>query len=205
MNFLSKIDNNRDQNFGSKVNNLCKLFEIGLAVPDGFILDSDFLVCRETLTDAVEEIGGFPVAVRSSSAFEDLEGLSFSSPKLFEQVVFNLSTDENYAKKARLTECFKCGIAAGQTKTVHAKLKTDQLLELNFKSKEWNEILLGNTVSFLHPVRDGKNEDGSDFIFEYEVYISDWQVVIHYEDPGDSWVSYDIFEGNLKQLRGYYS
>ena len=136
---------------------------------------------------------------------KDLEGLSFSSPKLFEQVVFNLSTDENYAKKARLTECFKCGIAVGQTKTVHAKLKTDQLLELNFKSKEWNEILLGNTVSFLHPVRDGKNEDGSDFIFEYEVYISDWQVVIHYEDPGDSWVSYDIFEGNLKQLRGYYS
>lgn len=136
---------------------------------------------------------------------KDLEGLSFSSPKLFEQVVFNLSSEENYRKKEKLNECLTCGIPLGQTKTVHAKLETNKMLELNFKSKEWNEILLGNTISFLNSVKSGKNEDGSDFFYEYDVHISDWRVVIHYEDPEDTWIDFDVFDDNIKSLKDYYS
>ena len=134
-----------------------------------------------------------------------LEGLSFSSPRLFEQTVFNLTSDENYSKKARLNECLTVGIAVDQTKTVFAKLETDGLLELSFNSQEWNEILLGNSVSFIKTVSDQKNAVKIISPGDYRVDVSNGSVVIHYIDPRDEFFEHEVFCGGVKNFERYYS
>ena len=134
-----------------------------------------------------------------------LEGLSFSSPKLFEQIVFNSTSDENYSKKARLNECLMCGIAVGQTKTVRAKLKTDKLLELSFDSQEWNEILLGNAVRFVKTVSFRENELEKIPLGDYQVDVSNGLVVINYLDPSDEFFEREVYYEEIKNLKGYYS
>ena len=134
-----------------------------------------------------------------------LEGLSFSSPKLFEQIVFNLTSDENYSKKARLNECLICGIAVGQTKTVRAKLKTDKLLELSFNSQEWNEILLGNAVGFVKTVSFRENELEKIPLGDYQVDVSNGLVVISYLDPSDEFFEHEVYYGGVKNFQSYYS
>ncbi len=62
---------------GRKAENLIELFSIGFSVPLGFVL-VDSVYDKSKLTDFVTKIGGFPVAVRSSGALEDLEGASFA-------------------------------------------------------------------------------------------------------------------------------
>ena len=135
----------------------------------------------------------------------DLDGLSFSSPRLFEHIVFSTKDPERVHKKANLNECLVHGIPAGGKRKVVAQISTDQALEINFDSKKWNEALLGNTVSFSEIVHDEYSRAGSAEPYEYEIYIANNWVTIHFEDPDDSWVDFDIFEGNLKDLKGYYS
>ena len=134
-----------------------------------------------------------------------LEGLSFSSPKLFEQIVFNLTSDENYSKKASLNECLMNGIAVDQTKTVFAKLETDELLELNFNSQEWNEILLGNSVCFVKTVSYRKNELEKIPSGDYQVNVSNGLVVISYLDPSDEFFEHEVYYGGVKNFQRYYS
>ena len=135
----------------------------------------------------------------------DLDGLSFSSPRLFEQIVFSTKDPERVHKKANLNECLVHGIPAGGEKKVIAQISPNNALAIIFDSKKWNEALLGNTVSFSEIVHDEYSRAGSAEPYEYEIYVSNNWVTIHFEDPDDSWVDFDIFEGNLKDLKGYYS
>jgi len=59
---------------GGKASNLHVLKLNGFQVPAGFILHEP----RSSLIDDVDEIGGFPVAVRSSCSMEDLPNASFA-------------------------------------------------------------------------------------------------------------------------------
>jgi hypothetical protein len=136
---------------------------------------------------------------------DSLEGLSFSSPKLFEQIVFNSTSDENYSKKASLNECLVCGIAVNQTKTVRAKLKTDELLELSFNSREWNEILLGNSVSFVKNVSYHENKLEKIPSGDYRIEVSNGLVIIHYLDPSDEFFEHEVYYEKVKNFNGYYS
>jgi len=135
----------------------------------------------------------------------DLDGLSFSSPRLFEKTVFSSKDPEKLQKKANLNECLVHGISAGSEKKVVAQISPDQALEINFDSKKWNEALLGNSMSFLEVVHDEYSKAGIAAPYEYEIYIAKHWVTIHLEDPDDSWFDFDIFEGNLKDLKGYYT
>jgi len=135
----------------------------------------------------------------------DLDGLSFSSPRLFEETVFSSEDPEKLQKKANLNECLVHGISVGSEKKVVAQISPDQALEINFDSKKWNEALLGNSMSFLEVVHDEYSKAGTAEPYEYEIYIAKHWVTIHLEDPDDSWFDFDIFEGNLKDLKGYYT
>lgn len=135
----------------------------------------------------------------------DLDGLSFSGPRLFEQIVFSTKDPERVHKKANLNECLVHGIPVGSEKKLVAQISPNNALAISFDSKKWNEALLGNTVSFSEIVHDKYSRAGSAEPYEYEIYVSNNWVTIHFEDPDDSWVDFDIFEGNLKDLKGYYS
>jgi len=74
---------------GGKAANLADLSHAGFNVPRGFVLSTEYLLHAlnaEKLTEssskeilsAIDRIGGFPVAVRSSSLSEDLAGASFA-------------------------------------------------------------------------------------------------------------------------------
>jgi phosphohistidine swiveling domain-containing protein len=83
---------------GAKARNLSDLLGAGFPVPNGFVLFEP----QSHLEEAIEQIGGFPVAVRSSGALEDLPNASFAG--LYETFLFVRSMDELY--KA-IHECFE--------------------------------------------------------------------------------------------------
>ena len=90
--------------FGTKAYNLHLLAQRHpLNVPKGFCLPSHFSFdlsvenlkehseINENISRAIEKIGGFPVAIRSSSSLEDLEGASFAG--MYETVLHVSSLD----------------------------------------------------------------------------------------------------------------
>ena len=88
---------------GSKAATLHELAAAGFAVPPGFVVEPEFdlaAVDDETLGGWVEAIGGFPVAVRSSSAAEDLHEASFAG--LYETYLDVYDVD---TLRRRITDC----------------------------------------------------------------------------------------------------
>jgi phosphohistidine swiveling domain-containing protein len=66
---------------GGKAGQLDALVRAGFRVPPGFVIDFDEAldaIDDATLANTIAEIGGFPVAVRSSGHLEDLEDASFA-------------------------------------------------------------------------------------------------------------------------------
>lgn len=89
------------EKLGKKAKNLIELFSIGFDVPMGLVL----IECPQDfsfLTKLVEQIGGFPVAVRSSGALEDLEGASFAG--LYETF---LNVDSYESLVSSIKNCFE--------------------------------------------------------------------------------------------------
>lgn len=91
---------------GKKAATLHELARAGVPVPPGFVIPDSL---REHLADsraellaAVESIGGFPVAVRSSSHLEDLDSASFAG--MYETYLDVASED---ALMARIGDCFR--------------------------------------------------------------------------------------------------
>jgi phosphohistidine swiveling domain-containing protein len=82
---------------GAKAANLHELLKVGLPVPKGFVLFAP----QSNLEKAIHEIGGFPVAVRSSGALEDLPNASFAG--LYETILF-VNSMEELAKS--IDQCF---------------------------------------------------------------------------------------------------
>ncbi|MFO0614570.1 MAG: PEP/pyruvate-binding domain-containing protein [Polyangiaceae bacterium] len=63
---------------GKKAANLDVLVRAGFRVPPGFVLVDGEHASEAELAKAIDAIGGFPVAVRSSGILEDLAGASFA-------------------------------------------------------------------------------------------------------------------------------
>src|SRR4051794_7786194 len=63
---------------GRKAFCLKELSQAGFRVPAGFVVGPSEAIDREQLGVAIQAIGGFPIAVRSSANLEDLEGASFA-------------------------------------------------------------------------------------------------------------------------------
>jgi phosphohistidine swiveling domain-containing protein len=87
--------------FGGKAQKLHELLMAGFSVPKGFVL-TELPKDSSSLLEGIEKIGGFPVAVRSSGALEDLEGASFAG--LYETYLFINSPAE--LEKA-VHDCFE--------------------------------------------------------------------------------------------------
>jgi phosphohistidine swiveling domain-containing protein len=101
---------------GGKAATLHELTAAGFTVPPGFIVEPDLdvaVVDDETLAGWVEAIGGFPVAVRSSAAAEDLDEASFAG--LYETY---LRVNDVDTLRRRIADCR----ASGRNERVRAYL-----------------------------------------------------------------------------------
>jgi hypothetical protein len=140
-----------------------------------------------------------------------LEGLSFSSPRMFEQVVFSGEEETVYFKKQALNEFLSGGITLGKEKIVQAEetWRADKLpkrvLELRFSDKEWNELLLGNTSELSKFARHIDALDEPENYIEYKISSSQSYVTINYMHSDYEGKDRFCFEGNLKELKRYYS
>ncbi len=97
--FLHKVTANENElkAMGAKARNLAELLSKGFPVPTGFVLFEN----TKDLEMAILEIGGFPVAVRSSGALEDLPNASFAG--LYETYLFINNFSELYEA---IEKCF---------------------------------------------------------------------------------------------------
>lgn len=93
-----EVDTEALQSFGGKARNLHELLAAGFPVPGGFVLTSE----QKIDVEAIHSIGGFPVAVRSSGALEDLGDASFAGQ--YETFLFVNSFEELSNK---VQECFE--------------------------------------------------------------------------------------------------
>lgn len=84
--------------FGGKALKLHELLSQNFPVPKGFVLNHEDTKIDFSL---IHEIGGYPVAVRSSGSLEDLPGASFAG--LYETILF-VNSDEEL--KAAIKKCF---------------------------------------------------------------------------------------------------
>src|SRR5258708_1255874 len=81
---LDELGASRGVEAGTKASTLARLRQAGFPVPDGFVVggvsaaDLDAPDVRQRVSDALDGLGGGPVAVRSSAASEDLVGASFA-------------------------------------------------------------------------------------------------------------------------------
>lgn len=83
---------------GGKASSLNRLAVAGFPVPAGFVIHEE----AESLTEEIEKIGGFPVAVRSSGSLEDLPNASFAG--LYETFLFIRNHEElNFS----INRCFE--------------------------------------------------------------------------------------------------
>ena len=89
----------QDSPMGNKARSLLFLRQSGFQVPEFFVIDPDQLPDESTLMQKVENIGGFPVACRSSSNVEDLDTASFAG--LYETYL-NIPTLNDLLQKIKL-------------------------------------------------------------------------------------------------------
>lgn len=115
-------------NWGGKARNLNLLRQLELNIPNGFILNPQSDLTDDQLDQAIKNIGGYPIAVRSSGAFEDMEGASFAG--LYETY---LEIDHLDAAKDAIKKCFESIL--GQRVHDYLKLKKIEVSDEELKTK----------------------------------------------------------------------
>ena len=85
---------------GKKAGNLHVLLEAGFPVPKAFVVFDGDHFSDADLSRAIDDIGGYPVAVRSSGVLEDLAGASFAGQ--YETYLHVHGLDD---LKARIEQC----------------------------------------------------------------------------------------------------
>ena len=106
---------------GKKAACLHEMKRGGFTVPEGFVVRDDedvSSIADEELASRIARIGGFPVAVRSSGALEDLAGASFAG-----QYETYLDVADVKALRARIDDCR----ASARSERVQAYLKKQGL------------------------------------------------------------------------------
>jgi len=139
------------KSLGSKAKNLHDLLVHGFSVPDGFVL-LDF---NSDLESAIEKIGGFPVAVRSSGSLEDLPNASFAG--LYETFLDIQNAQE-------LDEAIKKCFASKNSERVKDYLKTKKIsydennLTMSVLVQKMVKVRIAGVLFTLNPTNGHEEE-----------------------------------------------
>ena len=134
-----------------------------------------------------------------------LEGLSFSTSKRFEKIVFGEITEqENYYLKQYLIEYLLFGLDVGEIKTLTKDLDNGAKIEFSLEAKTWNEMLIGNSVG----VEGGKckyfeKNSQEECILHFGMLCKSWDVNI--EVVFDEYENYEQYNFGIKEFGDYYN
>ncbi len=139
-----------------------KAFNLHLLKCQGFNIPPAFLVTslHDDLSEAINTIGGFPVAVRSSCSLEDMKGASFAG--LYETFL-NIKNEEDLETKIK--ECFE----SKNSERVHDYLKVKGIeassadLKMSVLVQKMIDPLLAGVLFTLNP----KNGFEEEFYLEF--------------------------------------
>lgn len=136
---------------GGKASRLHELKAAGFTVPAGFILRTS----EAEVASAVDKIGGFPVAVRSSCSLEDLSNASFAG--LYETFL-NVQTLEDLHR--RIEECFYSKESERVKDYLHTKGLAEKIeqLQMNVLVQKMIQPRLAGVLFTLNPTT-GRQEE----------------------------------------------
>ena len=140
-----------------------------------------------------------------------LEGLSFSTPKRFEELVFSERNyfqqdhvEEGYRRKQYLIEYLLLGLDVGEIKTLTKKVDDGAKIEFSLEARTWNEILIGNPVGVEGGICK-YSEKGSqkERVLPFALICERWAAKI--EIVFDEYENYEQHNCSIKDFGGYYN
>ena len=179
-------------------------YKYGLLLPESEILEDDEKIyfCQ---TDRHKLIAGWDKVSKkwfTNCVREDLEGLSFSTPKRFEEIVFGHSKDEDgYYEKQFLIEYLLFGIGTGEIKTLTKSVNDEAIIEFSLDNQTWNEMLIGNKVGVEGMCKHLKGE--VEQILNFALLCEKWNVTT--EIVFDEYDNFEQDTFSIKQFGNYYS
>jgi len=193
---------------GRKATPLDELMRAGFPVPRGFVVAADADLNETELDTAVQSIGGYPVAARSSGHLEDLPGASFAG-----QYVTHLGVNDAAALAQSIRDCRQ----SATSDQVVAYLRRQRLDESQARVSVLVQAMVDASIAgvafSIHPM-SGREEhalieccrglgeklvSGRTAPSRYVIRLEDTSVVE--SDPGQESVRID--EPMLRQLRNY--
>lgn len=157
----------------------------------------------------------------------EIFGFIASSPQKLNQLIFCSNSRINERRKQNLVDALLVGLGEGYKKCLEVETTMGKV-KFWFSFAEWNAIVIGeafkSTLKGQWKVPDRKNSPYSTFDESYianteftltinwdgtpDTYSEEdrqyGRVYVWYEDPDDSWISMEVFDGMLKQINGYY-
>lgn len=142
---------------GKKAAPLDFLIKKGLKIPPGFVVSSGANVrsaeLKHEILSAISKVGGYPVAVRSSSNLEDLGDASFAG--LYDTFL-NVRSDDELVEK--IEKCFE----SGRSDRVQAYLKSKKMsaesLDVSVLVQPMVDAEVAGVFFGIHPT-EGKEEE----------------------------------------------
>ncbi len=134
-----------------------------------------------------------------------LDGLSFSTPKRFEQIVFGeKSNEDSYYLKQYLIEYLFFGLNVGEIKTLTKKVDNGATIEFSLEAKKWNEMLIGNSVGVEGGIcKYFEKNSNEEHILTFGLLCKNWDVNI--EVVFDKYENYEQYNFGIKEFGGYYN
>ena len=134
-----------------------------------------------------------------------LEGLSFSTPKRFDQVVFGEKDNaECYLRKQYFIEYLLVGCETGKTKVLTKEVNNSSTIEFFVPTETWNEMLIGNPVGLETWVCKYFEKGGTkEQMLRFALLSKNWDITIEFVLS-----DYENFEQHtfgIKTLGGYYN
>ena len=134
-----------------------------------------------------------------------LEGLSFTTPKRFEEIVFAGDDDtKNYYRKQYLIEYLLFGVNVGETKTLTKEVDNGSKVEFSLDARTWNKMLIGNAVGVEGGIcKYFEPNSEEERVLTFGLLCKDWEVNI--EIVFDDYEDYEQHSFPIKHFGGYYT
>ena len=135
---------------------------------------------------------------------QELDGLAFSTPRRFEEIVFEkLNKPDGYYKKQCLVEYLLLGILEHEKKDLHTTSYDGNKVEFTLSDKNWNSLIIGIQLEVEIYCKIINESEGTELIELCLLYASDPSVITLEMISGDP--GRELFSHSSKGLGGYYT